>query len=61
MREKEKYQIDTIFSEVHLVEDYNSINSIFYTEECEYINRDCMYFVIMGCDRIIHFVRSRTY
>lgn len=58
MIEKEKYQIDTDFSEVNLVEDYNNI---FYTEECECINRDYMYFVIMGCDCVIHFVRSRTY
>lgn len=58
MREKEKYQIVTVFSRVHLVEDYNSI---FYTEECEYINRDSMYFAIMGCDYVIHFVHSRTY
>lgn len=58
MREKEKYQIATIFNKVHLVEDYNSI---FYTEECEYINRNYMYFVIMGCDYVMHFVLSRTY
>lgn len=58
MREKEKYQIVIIFRRVQLVEDYNSI---FYTEEYEYINRDYMYFVIVGCDYMIHFVRSRTY
>lgn len=58
MREKEKYQIVIIFRRVQLVEDYNSI---FYTEEYEYINRDYMYFVIMGCDYVIQFVRSRTY
>ena len=49
----EKCQIVTIFSEVHLTEDYNSV---FCTEVCAYINKDYMYFVIMGCDYVMHFV-----
>lgn len=49
----EKYQIDKIFSKVHSIADYNGI---FCTKVCVYINRDDMYFVIMGCDYVMHFV-----
>lgn len=45
--------IGTIFSKVHLTEDYNNV---FCTEVCVYINRDYMYFVIVGCDYAMHFV-----
>lgn len=53
IREMEKYKVVTIFRKVHLAEDYNSV---FCTEVCTYINKDYMYFVIMGCDYVMHFV-----
>lgn len=52
-REKQKKISVIFFRKNHLTEYYNNI---FCTEICTYINRDYMYFVIMGYDYVMHFI-----